>query len=78
MSPAPLLGITQIAGRLGMSRQRVHKLTERDDFPTPSHTLSTGRVWRERDVERWVKAHPRYDHSDGVERCPTCGQVVAA
>ena len=66
MSPAPLLGITQIARRLGMSRQRVHKLTERGDFPAPSHTLSTGRVWRERDIERWVARHPRYDHTLGV------------
>ena len=74
---APPLGISAIARRLGMSRQRAHKLAERDDFPAPVHELDTGRVWRETDVERWVKRNPHYDHSDGLKRCPTCGQVTA-
>ena len=78
MSPAPLLGITQIARRLGMSRQRAHKLADRGDFPAPVHDLPTGRLWRESDVERWVARHPRYDHTAELERCPTCGQVVEA
>lgn len=76
--PTPVLGITQIARRLGLTRQRAHKLAERGDFPTPVHDLPTGRLWRKGDVERWIEAHPRYDHSDGAPpRCPTCGQVTA-
>ena len=78
MSAVRLIGGAAIARRLGISRQRVHKLAARDDFPTPAHELETGRVWRETDVERWIAAHPKYDHSADAPRCPTCGQVVAA
>jgi prophage regulatory protein len=61
--PARLLGLAAIARRLGVSRQRAHKLAERDDWPRPAHELATGRVWRETDVEAWIAANPRYDHS---------------
>lgn len=63
MSPTRLLGLSAIARRLGISRQRVHVLAGHDDFPAPAHELETGRVWRETDVERWIAAHPQYDHS---------------
>ena len=63
MSPAPILGISAIGRRLGLSRQRVHVLVERDDFPAPVHELPTGRVWRGSDVERWIGRNPRYDHT---------------
>ena len=77
MSAAVPIGITAIARRLGVSRQRVHVLAGRDDFPAPQHELDTGRVWRADDVERWIAEHPRYDHSGRLERCPTCGQALA-
>jgi predicted DNA-binding transcriptional regulator AlpA len=60
---ARLLGLSAIARRLGVSRQRVHVLATRPDFPAPAHELDTGRVWREPDIERWVAAHPQYDHT---------------
>ena len=77
--PPPLLGISAIARRLGLTRQRVHVLVERfgDDFPKPVHELPTGRVWAGPDVEQWIAANPRYDHTAERETCPTCGQVVA-
>ena len=79
MSPqAPLLGITAIGRRLGVSRQRAHVLVGRADFPGPAQHLPTGRLWREPDVERWAAAHPRYDHTAELPRCPTCGQIVEA
>ena len=80
MSTQPLLGITAIARRLGLSRQRVHILAERDDFPAPAHELDNGRVWAADAVEAWIGAHPKYDHNNLAvgDRCPTCGQVVAA
>ena len=78
MSTAPLLGISAIARRLGLSRQRAHVLAQRDDFPAPEHELDTGRVWPADAVEQWVAEHPQYDHTARGGRCPTCGQVVAA
>ena len=68
--------MTQVGRRLGITRQRAHVLATRADFPAPAQTLPTGRLWRERDVERWLERNPRYDHSDGVERCPACGRPV--
>jgi prophage regulatory protein len=63
MSPARLLGISAIARRLNVSRQRAHVLVGHDGFPAPAHELETGRVWRETDVERWIARNPRYDHT---------------
>jgi predicted DNA-binding transcriptional regulator AlpA len=63
MSAARLIGISAIARRLGVSRQRVHVLAGHTGFPRPAHELETGRVWREADVERWIAAHPQYDHT---------------
>ena len=77
MSSPPPLGISAIARRLGLSRQRVHVLAGQAGFPAPLHDLETGRVWRARDIDKWVERNPRYDHSAELERCPTCGQVVA-
>jgi len=63
VTPAPLLGVSAIGRRLALSRQRVHVLAARDDFPRPVHDLETGRLWRASDIERWIAKHPRYDHS---------------
>jgi predicted DNA-binding transcriptional regulator AlpA len=54
-----LVGVTEIAEMLGVSRQRADQITRQyDDFPTPEVTLSTGRVWRRNRVTRWVQRHP--------------------
>ena len=64
MSPtAPPLTVPAIARRLGVSRQRAHVLAHQDGFPRPLYELPTGRVWRERDIEKWIARNPRYDHS---------------
>jgi predicted DNA-binding transcriptional regulator AlpA len=45
---------------LGVSRQRVHQLTEEDSsFPKPVAELATGRVWETSDIEAWAKATGR-------------------
>ena len=79
MSTQPLLGITAIARRLGISDGNAatyspHATTS----PPPTTPSTTGRVWAADAVETWIATHPRYDHSGGAGRCPTCGQVVAA
>ncbi len=50
-----LVGVAEIAELLGMSRQRVHQLAKRDDFPRPIAVLSAGAVWERRDVEKWAR-----------------------
>ena len=57
-----LVGITEIAKRLRLSRQRAHVLATGDDFPRPVEGLARGRVWKAADVERWIAKNPQYDH----------------
>jgi predicted DNA-binding transcriptional regulator AlpA len=52
-----LMGAAEIQRRLGVSRQRVTQLVDRDDFPAPYQHLSMGRVWWEADVDRWIRAY---------------------
>jgi predicted DNA-binding transcriptional regulator AlpA len=57
---AELLGVTEVAALLGISRQRVQKLTETDsDFPLPAETLARGRVWQRADIVEWARATGR-------------------
>lgn len=43
----------------GVSRQRVHQLTSRADFPAPVVILHMGKVWHTEDVERWIEQRER-------------------
>lgn len=51
-----LMGLTEIAEMLGMTRQGVDKLIRRDgSFPPPVAVLTAARVWETADVERWAR-----------------------
>lgn len=50
-----LMGSSEIAVRLGLSRQRIQQLAERDDFPEPFQELRMGRVWWTHEVEEWIR-----------------------
>ena len=63
-----LVGITEIAKRLRLSRQRAHVLATSDDFPRPVEGLARGRVWKAADVERWIAKNPQYDHAQEYDR----------
>lgn len=54
-----LVAMGEIADMLGVSRQRVHQLVSRSDFPKPAATLSVGRIWRRADVAKWAAARGR-------------------
>ena len=55
-----LLGISEIAEILGVTRQRAGQIIQTyDDFPAPAAELSIGRVWYRTDIEQWDKTHPR-------------------
>lgn len=48
-----LLDVQDVSDVLEVSRQRVHQLTGRDDFPPPLGELNGGRVWSHRDIVLW-------------------------
>lgn len=52
-----LMGSREIEQRLGVSRQRVHQLVTRADWPAPYDELAMGKVWRKEDVEAWIRRH---------------------
>lgn len=55
--PLQLLTAGDIARLLGVSRQRVHVLRRRDDFPEPLGRVGNYPVWHTREIERWVRKH---------------------
>ncbi len=54
---ADLMGTSEVAALLGISRQRVLKIAEREDFPRPLAVLRMGNVWRGADIRNWRAAH---------------------
>lgn len=54
-----LVGISEIAQMLGVTRQRaVQLVADYRDFPAPAASLAAGRIWRRRQVEAWMNKHP--------------------
>ncbi len=49
-----IVGVAEIAKVYGVARNSAWRWTQRDDFPEPLERLSSGPVWRWRDVERWA------------------------
>ena len=59
-----LVGLTEVAEMLGLSRQRVHRITQtHEDFPEPLGRLRAGLIWRKSDIERWGKKTGRLPKS---------------
>lgn len=54
-----LVGTSEIADLLGVSRQRVFQLSLEPHFPAPVASLTAGKFWRRSDVERWARDHDR-------------------
>jgi prophage regulatory protein len=52
-----LMGVSELADRLGVSRQRAQQLTRGENFPQPLARLHQGPVWRTADVNRWIHEH---------------------
>lgn len=50
-----LLGIPEIADRLGISKQYLYRLMSEDPrSPKPIASLAAGRIWQRRAIERWA------------------------
>lgn len=54
MTKGRLYGTSEIADRLGVTRQRAHVITRQKGFPEPYEELVMGSVWRVEDVEEWI------------------------
>jgi predicted DNA-binding transcriptional regulator AlpA len=52
-----LVGASEIAAMLGVSRQRAHVIARKPGFPEPVARLTMGLVWQRKDVERWCARH---------------------
>ncbi len=52
-----LMGTSEVAVLLGVSRQRVLKIAQQPGFPKPLGVLKMGNVWRADDVRRWSAHH---------------------
>ncbi|MFK0004978.1 hypothetical protein [Paenarthrobacter sp. NPDC090522] len=54
----PMMAIPDIGDLLGVTRQQAHRLTKREDFPTPALEPRTGPLWIRAAVESW-KEHTK-------------------
>ena len=61
-----LVGATEIAKLLGLTRQRVHQLAALDDFPRPTAILSSSIIWEREAVEEWARRTGRMQADDDV------------
>jgi hypothetical protein len=65
-----LVGITEIAAYLELSKQRAFTLSKREDFPEPVQRLASGAIWRKADLstfaEGWQRkaGRPRKERSE--------------
>lgn len=53
-----LVGTGEIAAILGCSRQWVHELSQRPDWPGPAGKVGKSFVWTLADIEAWMQTHP--------------------
>ncbi len=52
-----VMGASEIADWLKVSRQRAYQITARRNFPEPIAYLAMGQVWETRDVEAWIRKY---------------------
>ncbi len=55
----PLVGVSEVADLLGITRQRASVLQTRPDFPSPVALLASGPVWRRNDITTFEAAWTR-------------------
>ncbi len=61
----PMLGASELAVLLSVSRQRVHELRASGRLPKPVEVLASGPIWSKPTIEAFVK---RWDRSPGRRR----------
>lgn len=64
MAKLDLMGIAEIAERLGVTKSRADQLVRQQGFPAPAARLKMGIIWEAADVEAWIARH-RPQQADG-------------
>lgn len=54
LQPDHLLGTSEVAQVLGVSKQRIHALRKNKKFPLPIVTLASSPIWDRREVEAFL------------------------
>jgi serine/threonine protein kinase len=67
-------GVTEVADLLGISRQRVAKLRERNDFPDPIAEIAQGPIWDLDQIQAW--RHSGLRLSSGRPRSDTAARTL--
>jgi predicted DNA-binding transcriptional regulator AlpA len=52
-----LLGLAEIAKRLGVSKPTAFRYRKRPDFPEPVHQFAIGPLWDAAAVDAWAREH---------------------
>lgn len=74
IKPSDLMGATEVATHLGVSRQRVLELRQKNPkFPEPVIRLSSGPVWDRKAIDDFVD---QWDRTPGRPRKETPGGLV--
>ncbi|MGD0285097.1 MAG: hypothetical protein ABSC31_01760 [Acidimicrobiales bacterium] len=55
-----LVGVSEIAELLGITRQRADQLLRQKGAPEPVAVLTQGRVFLREDIERWARETGRF------------------
>lgn len=56
VSREEIVGLSEIAEMLGVSKRTAVRYSKRDDFPFPLARLRAGIVWKRANVEKWATA----------------------
>ena len=56
---AALMGTSEVAALLGISRQRVLVISRQAGFPQPLAILKMGNIWRGEDIRTWAATRER-------------------
>lgn len=57
MKQGELVGLSETAGVLAVTKRTATRYSQRDDFPVPVDRLAAGPVWRRDDVVAWGRDH---------------------
>lgn len=55
VKPNDILGTSEVAKVLGVSKQRIHALRKNERFPKPFHTLASTPLWDKREIDAFIK-----------------------
>jgi len=67
MGRLDVMGVAEIAHRLGVSRPRASQIVRERNFPEPAARLVGIVIWETRDVEAWIAKHRKPAAEDDTE-----------